>query len=151
MRKYCLVAIFCCSFINLLTAQGNASDSLSLLPDDTVKANKLNALASSYRYTDPVKAENIVRSAIAVSEKINYSYGLSVSYTLQSTLLVNQMKLDSGKLIADKAFTLLKNKKDLLSRDQLGILTNTYGVIFQNRQMYDSATRKYIEAAEIFT
>ena len=39
----------------------------------------------------------------------------------------------------------------MLSRDQLGILTNTYGVIFQYRQMYDSATSKYIEAAGIFT
>ena len=151
MLKFCLAVFFFYSFTNLLFAQQNDSDSLRRLPDDTVKANRLTALASTYRYTDPVKAEGIVRSAITVSEKINYSFGLSAGYTLLSSLLVNQMKLDSGKLIADKAFDLLKDKKDLLSRDQFGILTNTYGVIFQYRQMYDSATSKYIEAANIFT
>lgn len=151
MLKYCLLAFFFCSFTNLLIAQENSADSLRRLPDDTVKANRLHGLASTYRYTDPVKAESIVRSAIAVSQKIDYSFGLAAGYTLQSSLLVNQMKLDSGKLIADKAFALLKDKKDLQSRDQFGILTNTYGVIFQYRQLYDSATSKYIEAARIFT
>lgn len=150
MKKLCLSTITCFCTL-LLTAQQNVADSLSRLPDDTVKVNKLNALATSYRYTDPVKAENILRSAIAVSQKIDYNYGLAASYTLQSTLLVNQTKLDSGKLIADKAFALLKDKKDRLSRDQLGIVTNTYGVIYQNRQLYDSATSRYLEAAEIFT
>ena len=111
MLKYCLSAFFFCSFSNLLIAQENNADSLRRLPDDTVKANRLHALASTYRYTDPVKAESIVRSAIAVSQKIDYSFGLAAGYTLQSSLLVNQLKLDSGKLIADKAFTLLKDKK----------------------------------------
>ena len=69
MRKHWLITILGCLLSNLLTAQSTIPDSLSRLPDDTVKANKLNALASSYRYTDPVKAADITRAAITVSQK----------------------------------------------------------------------------------
>ena len=155
MKNYLLTILFVCFSLPRLSGQINTTDSLEKaiekLPGDTSKVNKLNELASMFKYTDPVKAERITQTAIAVSLKINYSFGLSVAYVLKSTLFVNQMKLDSGKLLADKAYAMLKGNTDSKSRDQVGILTNTYGVIYQNRQLYDSAMEKYIEAAKIFT
>jgi two-component system NarL family sensor kinase len=137
-----------------LAAQNN-SDSLErkieALVADTVKVNRLNDLAERLKETDPITARRLTQSAIDISQKIGYSFGLSAAFVFKSALFINELKLDSGKIFADRANVLLKDKKDIQSLDQLGVLTNNYGRIFQLQQRYDSATEKYLKAVSILT
>jgi two-component system, NarL family, sensor kinase len=153
MRK--LILIIVCFFSLNCVAQTNVADSMQLLidkmPDDTAKVNKLNDLARKIQYSDPLKASLLISSAVSLSEKIKYPLGRSAAYGIQAAIFVNQMKLDSSKIFADRAYQLVKGNVDVKSKNQIGIITNIYGVIYQQQQHYDSATIKYLEAAQIFT
>ena len=121
------------------------------LPDDTSKVNRLNSLAGKIQFVDPVKAIPFLKSAILISEKIKYPLGASIAYGMHANLLFYEMKLDSSKLLLDKAYALVKNNANIQYRNQLALLTNMYGSIQQQKQQYDSAVEKYLEAASIYT
>ncbi|MGB3005222.1 MAG: ATP-binding protein [Chitinophagaceae bacterium] len=122
------------------------------LKDDTFKVNRLIELARSFQHTDLNKADDISNDAIIIAERLKYSYGLSEVYGLKATLNVNQLILDSAELFADKAWGYIKNEKEsVATKNQKGVLFNIYGVIYQQKQMYDSATLKYLDAARLFT
>jgi two-component system, NarL family, sensor kinase len=129
----------------------SAEKNIYTLPDDTVKVNRLNALAGRLQFANPVKAIAVLKSAISIAEKINYPLGASSAYGMQANLLFYEMKLDSAKLLIDKAYALVKNKKDIAHQNQVALLTNLYGSIHQQKQQYDSAVEKYLEAARIYT
>jgi len=139
---------------NLLAQQNDADRQEKIihqLPDDTSKVNKLNALAGKIQFTDPVKAITILKSAIHLSEKIRYPLGASIAYGMQANLLFYEMKLDSSKLLLDKAYALVKDNAGIPYRNQVALLTNMYGSILQQKQEYASAVEKYLEAAKIYT
>lgn len=122
------------------------------LKDDTFKVNRLIGLARSIQHSDLNKADEISDTTIRIAEQLKYSFGLSEVYGLKATLYVNQLMLDSAELFADKAWGYLKNEKESeATRNQTGVIYNIYGVIYQQKQMYDSATLKYLEAARLFT
>jgi len=138
-----------------LSAQQNDVDIqekiINQLPDDTSKVNRLNTLAGKIQFAGPVKAIVLLKSSIRLSEKIKYPLGASTAYGMQANLLFYEMKLDSSKLLLDKAYTLVKNNATIPYRNQVALLTNLYGSIQQQKQQYDSAVEKYLEAAKIYT
>lgn len=147
MRYYIItVMLFFCAAGNL--AAQNISGGTG---NDTAAANRLNELAAKNQFTDPVKAIGNIESAVTLSTKIKYDYGLSVAYSLRAGLLFYEMKLDSSKLLLDKAYTAIKDKKDKASTTQAATILNRYAAIFQRRQNYDSAVAYYLQAMNVFT
>lgn len=120
------------------------------LKDDTAIVNQLNKDAEKIQFSDPVKAIKIINKSIFTAQKINYSFGLSVAYSLRAGLLYYEMKLDSCKLLLDKAYSLVSKYSDKESKNQRANILNRYAAIFQRRQNYDSAVELYLQSANIF-
>ncbi|MBK8710883.1 MAG: tetratricopeptide repeat protein [Niastella sp.] len=124
--------------------------SMMKLADDTARINKMNAYAGKIQFSQPDKAIQVIEETIRIAEKINYSFGLSVAYGLRAGLLFYEMKLDSCKLLVDKAYALINNNTDLASRNQQANLINRYAAIEQRKQNYVSAVELYLKAVSIF-
>ena len=120
------------------------------LKDDTAIVNQLNKDAEKIQFSDPVQAIKIINKTIFTAQKINYSFGLSVAYSLRAGLLYYEMKLDSCKLLLDKAYSLVSKYSDKESKNQRANILNRYAAIFQRRQNYDSAVELYLQSANIF-
>lgn len=120
------------------------------LKDDTAIVNQLNKDAEKIQFPDPDKAIKIINKSIFTAQKINYSFGLSVAYSLRAGLLYYEMKLDSCKLLLDKAYSLVSKYTDKESKNQRANILNRYAAIFQRRQNYDSAVELYLQSANIF-
>lgn len=120
------------------------------LKDDTAIVNQLNKDAEKIQFSDPDKAIKIINKSIFTAQKINYSFGLSVAYSLRAGLLYYEMKLDSCKLLLDKAYSLVSKYTDKESKNQRANILNRYAAIFQRRQNYDSAVELYLQSANIF-
>jgi len=120
MKKYYLIALILSFKITVTEAQRNVTDSLERiivsLPNDTLKVIRLNELVGKLQYLDPKKARIIVEQSIYLSRKIKYTLGLTTAYRLKGVLYVDSIVLDSGKLFYDKAFALVKNRKERLFR-----------------------------------
>ncbi len=123
---------------------------IAVLTDDTPKINRLIKYAEKIQFTDPNKAITIIETTIALSTKVNYPLGLSIAYGLRAGLLFYEMKLDSCKLLLDKAYGLISTYNDKASKNQQANLINRYAAIYQRRQSYDSAVELYLQAANIY-
>lgn len=120
------------------------------MPVDTVKVNRLNDLAVKVIGTDPMMAINIMNKAIQLSEKINYPLGKVIANTNRASMLLYEMKLDSAEMLLDKSYELVKNETSPPFINQQASILQKYGAIFQQRQLYDTAIKKYLEAADLF-
>jgi two-component system, NarL family, sensor kinase len=157
MKHATIILLLTASFFNTVKAQyqylnaDSVRKSFSIMPDDTSKVNRMNDFAAGIMNFEPVVALAVLGDSRAVCEKIKYNYGLSVSYGLESRLLFYQVKFDSGKLLLDKAYHLIEKDKDKRSIIQKATLTHTYANIYHQKQQYDSALTKYLEAIVLFT
>lgn len=155
MIKHLFIALIILIAVQQTVGQQRNSDSLQKeiyqLPDDTSKVNKLNKLAANLFYPDPLTSAAIIKNSIAISEKIKYDFGLSVAYGLQANMLFYQMKLDSCRILVDKAYALVSSSKEIAHRNQAAHLLTRYAAIHQQKQNYDSAVQRYLEAAAIFS
>jgi two-component system, NarL family, sensor kinase len=157
MKHAIIILLLCTCFLVFVKAQYQYLNADSVrniydkLPNDTAKVNRMNDYAASIMNVEPVIALDLLKDARIAAEKINYKYGLSVSYGLESRLLFYQVKFDSGKLLLDKAYNLLEKENDKRSVIQKATLTHTYANIFHQKQQYDSALTKYLEAIALFT
>ncbi len=123
---------------------------IAYLTDDTAKINRLNKYAEKIQFADPYKAITIIEKTIALANKVNYPLGLSIAYGLRAGLLFYEMKLDSCKLLLNKAYSLVSKEKDKASKNQTANLINRYAAIYQRQLNYDSAVALYLQAANIF-
>jgi two-component system, NarL family, sensor kinase len=134
---------------------GNKFDSIekviNTMPDDTVKANRLNELVQKLQYPNPVHAVEIANRSLKLAEQIKYPLGLAISLRLRGVLYADKTILDSAKIYYDKAFKIVKSSNDKLYKRQEGLLFHNYGTLLQIRNKYDSAANYYIEATKIFT
>ena len=119
------------------------------LRDDSAKINKLNKYAEKIQFTDPDKAITVIEKTILLAQKVNYPLGLSVAYSLRAGLLFYEMKLDSCKLLLDKAYSLVNKSNDKASKIQTANILNKYAAIYQRTQNYDSAVELYLQSANI--
>jgi two-component system, NarL family, sensor kinase len=123
---------------------------ITALRDDTAKINRLNKYAEKIQFNDPHKVIAIIDTTIALANKLNYPFGLSIAYGQRANLLFYEMKLDSCKLLVDKAYSLVSKYNDKASKNQIANLKNRYAAIYQRRQNYDSAVELYLQATNIF-
>jgi two-component system, NarL family, sensor kinase len=123
---------------------------ITALRDDTAKINRLNKYAEKIQFNDPYKVIAIIDTTIALANKLNYPLGLSIAYGQRASLLFYEMKLDSCKLLVDKAYSLVSKYNDKASKNQIANLKNRYAAIYQRRQNYDSAVELYLQATNIF-
>jgi two-component system, NarL family, sensor kinase len=153
--KYC-IAFFACFFcavfaLSAQTVSGGATQPAASYAADTATVNRLNAAAAKLQFSDPLQAISTLQQAIILSNKINYPFGLSVAYSLRAGLLFYEMKLDSCRLLLDKAYAAVKNNTDQASQIQVGNILNRYAAIYQRRQDYSAAVEHYLQAMNIFT
>jgi two-component system, NarL family, sensor kinase len=119
-------------------------------PKDTATVNRMNDYAAGIMSNEPMVCLQILRDARLLATAIGYAYGSSVSYGLESRLLFYQVKFDSGKLLLDKAYQLIERNTDKRSIIQKATLTHTYANIYHQKQQYDSALTKYLQAIALF-
>ena len=154
MLKKFLPLLFSLLFMVEVFAQTNTiSDeekSIGYLADDTAKINRLNKYAEKIQFGNPEKVITIIEQTVILATKLNYPLGLSVAYGLRAGLLFYEMKLDSCKLLLDKAYNLVSTKKDKASKNQTANILNRYAAIYQRKQNYDSAVELYIQSENIF-
>ncbi|MCY7290734.1 MAG: sensor histidine kinase [Ferruginibacter sp.] len=154
MLKYFFSILFFFLLVVKLPGQAisinDEEKTIGYLRDDTAKINKLNKYSEKIQFTYPEKAISIIEKTIMLANKVNYPLGLSVAYSLRAGLLYYEMKLDSCKLLLDKAYSLVNNKKDKASKNQIANIINRYAAIYQRRQNYDSAVELYLNAANIY-
>lgn len=138
-----------------VTGQQRVIDSLeqvvASMPGDTSKVKAMNDLVTKLQYVNPGRAAELVTESIALADKIDYELGLAIAYRLRGVLYIDRSILDSGKIFYDKAFNIVKERKERLYRRQEGLLRHNYAVIFHHRQEYDSATALYISAATVYS
>jgi len=105
----------------------------------------LDELSLRYVETNPVKSQKLADQAIALSQKENNTKLLAVAYHRLGTALYNCNRLDSAKLIKDKAIPLASDGDRLLG----GILQKT-GNIEADLGNYETAIQSYFQALTIF-
>ena len=112
--------------------------------------DNLNGYAEKIQFSQPDKAIVSLNTSIATAINIKYPLGLSVAYGLRAGLLFYEMKLDSCKMLLDKAFVLVEDNKEPAYRNQAANLINRYAAIYQRKQNLDLAIERYLAAASIF-
>jgi two-component system NarL family sensor kinase len=153
MKRLSFIMSFLCIQI-VLNAQRMNIDSLmqyvQSMPNDTTKVNKLNELIGLLQFQNHDKAEELSWESIQLAQKLNYTLGLLIARRLRGVLYIDKAQLDSGKYFYDKALALINHSNQPAFIKQKGLLTHNYGVIYHQRQLYDSATMQYLEAIKIF-
>ena len=154
MTRCLLIFLSLTVYAPMLPAQLTAAEGELILlqkqPADAAKVNCLNRYAEKLQFSNPETAIKAMEAAIATAQKINYPLGLSVAYGLRAGLLFYEMKLDTCRLLLDKAFALVKDKKEPTYKNQAGNLINRYAAIEQRKQNFDLAVERYQQAAVIF-
>jgi len=118
IRASLLLLLICLCFFTG-TSQSSSTDSLLniiyAMRDDTAKVNRLNELGIKVQFAEPHITFSVSDAATSIAKRLNYDYGLSLAYAMKANLLFYQMKLDSAKILIDKAYVLVSNKKDIPS------------------------------------
>ncbi len=154
MKKCCLIWL-CIIGLGLQAVSQPLSSSAQLaainkLADDTSKVNRLNELATASFASEPGFVKNVIQQSLQISEKINYPFGASVANGILGSMLIYEMKLDSALLFIDKAYELVKNKKETAFINQQASILQKYGAVLQQKQLYDSAIKKYLQATDLY-
>lgn len=93
---------------------------------------------------NPQRADQLLNGILKISESIHYKLGIATYNGFKSVQYVNQMQLDDVKLTNDKALEYLTGDRSVVAKNQLAVLHNTYGIIYQQREMYDSEAFMYL-------
>jgi len=152
-RQWSIFRIFLVIVLLFLTPELGFShniDSLEIaLQSNELSAAKridiLNELSGQYVETSPVKAQKLAAQAIALAQKEDNIRLLAVAYHRLGTALYNRNRLDSAKLIMDKAILLASDDERLLG----GIYQET-GNIEADLGNYETAIQNYFQALKIF-
>jgi len=154
MTRFLLIFLLLTIYVPLLSAQVTSAEAelifLQKQPADPAKVNRLNSYAEKIQFSNPETAIKAMEASIASAQKINYPLGLSVAYGLRAGLLFYEMKLDTCRLLLDKAFALVKDNKEPAYKNQAANLINRYAAIEQRKQNFDLAMERYQQAAVIF-
>lgn len=140
--KYVLWLLLALPFTSLYAQQKD-------LPGDTAEVNRMIATVRRIQHTDPQKANELLRDVLKISEALRYKRGLAAYYGLKATSAANRMQLDSAKRYNDKALLYIKDDLSVEGKNQLAIIYNTYGVIYHQKQQYDSATVMYLKVVKL--
>ncbi len=116
---------------------------------DTANVNRMIATVRRIQHTDPQKAHQLLNDILKISEARHYNLGMAAYYGFKATNAANRMQLDSAKIYNDKALHYIKEDQSVAAKNQLAVLYNTYGVIYHQKQQYDSATAMYLKTIKV--
>jgi len=119
------------------------------LKDDTAKVNRMILYVRQINNSQPEAANRMILAAEQLSEKIHYDLGLAAVNGYKAVQFCNKMELDSARWYNDKALRYVTETKSVAAKNQLAIIYNSYGVICQQKQLYDSATQIYLKVVEL--
>lgn len=117
---------------------------------DTAKVNRMIATVRRIQHTDPQKAHQLLTDVLKISEALHYKPGMAAYHGFKAIFYSNRVQLDSAKLSNDKALSYIKGDRSVTGKNQLAVLYNTYGVIYQQKQWYDSAAAMYLKAVKLY-
>lgn len=117
---------------------------------DTAKVNRMVATIRRIQHTDPQKSNQLLSDVLKLSEKLRYKPGIAAYYGFKAAFYANRMQLDSAKFFNDKAMSHLKGDYSVTGKNQLAVLYNTYGVIYHQKQAYDSAAIMYLKTVRLY-
>ena len=148
--KMKLLVTLLLSFLFLITSGNNSKDSLLLdlaqSDSDTTKVNKLLMLADNYYYTDLSFAEKTYRSALYLSEKLNYERGVAeAEYALGR--FYSESEYDLSAYFIYKALPYFEAEKDS------GSIANCYnilGIIKSKINDFDKSLNNLFHAEKIY-
>ncbi|MEP7141720.1 MAG: sensor histidine kinase [Ferruginibacter sp.] len=152
--KYITLAIIVFLPLVSLPAQDKQLDSLLTALKksvaDTGKVNLLNTVVSKYQYTDPPKAMEYSLQMIELSKKLQFDYGLAMSYSLAAGLSVGKSDFSEGTKFYTAALELVATEKDTRNRRLYGRIQQGFGVIAYYQEDYSTAVNYYLEAAKTY-
>lgn len=140
--KYRVLLLF------LFWVSGAYAQAFDKLPD-TAKVNRMIMLAMELKQTNLAKSDSIINEVLKISKAIHYRFGIASYYGHLASRQTNEIQLDSAKLSIRKAKEYLEGDNSVLAKKQLANLYNTYGVIYQQQQLYDSAVMMYHQVIRI--
>ncbi len=146
--KSLFTLLFLFSF--LITSGNNSKDSLLLelakSDSDTIKVNKLLMLADSYYYSDPSFAEKTYRSALYLSDKLNFERGVAMAeYALGR--FYSESEYDLSAYFIYKTLPYFEAEKDS------GSIANCYnilGIIKSKINDFDKSLDNFFHAEKIY-
>jgi signal transduction histidine kinase len=151
MKQFFLIWLCICPLLEICQAQQIPDlAGIKKMKDDSAKVNRLNESAEKTLSYDPLLAISILDNSIQLSQKIKYPLGGSIALGIRATMFIYEMKLDSAGFLLDKAFSLVKNETNDSYISQQAALYQKYGSILQQKQLYDSAIKRYLLAAELY-
>ncbi|MEP7109265.1 MAG: ATP-binding protein [Ferruginibacter sp.] len=152
--KYIALSVIFILSVAVLTAQDKQLDSLlnalKQSAGDTNKVNLLNSIILKYQYTDPPKAMEYSLQMIELSKKLQFNYGLALSYSLAGGLLVGKSDFAGAIKYFNEAMRLVTMEKDLRNKKLYGRIRQSFGVIAYYQEDYSTAVEYYLEAAGIY-
>ncbi|RYF86922.1 MAG: hypothetical protein EOO03_11220, partial [Chitinophagaceae bacterium] len=151
MKQFFLIWLLSAAVFRIGMAQQSAELAIiQKMKDDSAKVNRLNELAEKTMAYNPALAIDILDRAIQIAQKAGYALGASVANGTRATMFIYEMKLDSATLLLDKGFALVEKEEGEPYIRQQASLHQKYGSVLQQRQLYDSAIKKYLLAGELF-
>jgi len=118
-------------------------------PADTGRVRTLNLLIRQFEYTDTAKAARYARESVALSRKLQDTYGLAVAYRLSGILAVDRSDLEEASRLYDTAGQLLSGQKDRGYQVQQALLLQNQSAVCQFREQYRQAVTLCLDAATL--
>src|SRR5438876_1875400 len=118
MRKKISISLFGLIFsINFLNAQVKPADSLysllvSHIQEDTVRVNLLNSLAFEFRKAKPETTDSLIKQAIELADKLNYSKGKGYALAIEGGRYYAKLKYKEGDSVFAISKQLLESVND---------------------------------------
>ncbi|MGZ8523415.1 MAG: ATP-binding protein [Chitinophagaceae bacterium] len=152
--KYTALSVIFILGIASLSAQDKQLDSLLVAlkrsGEDTNKVNLLNTVISKYQYSDPPKAMEYSLQMIELAKKVQFNYGLAMSYSLAGGLSVEKSDFPAGTRFYKQALELVTKENDLRHKKLFGRIKQSFGVIAYYQEDYSTAVVYYLEAASVY-
>jgi tetratricopeptide (TPR) repeat protein len=119
---------------------------LSRMPDDTVKVKKLLASSQELSWTDMSTAESMASMALALSEKLDYRWGMAHSKYGIAVLF----KDSDFKITEELVLESLEHARQLNDSLLIANIYNTIGNMKDNVREQEDAVRYYTMALDIY-
>ena len=149
MRKYLLVLF--AIFISACSFAGNKIDSLKALlktqPEDSTRAHTLMSLAYMMVHQDQKESIKLAREALALSEKVNYSYGIGYTNFEIGKYMQATSNFDSALYYFDKTFFYFEKAG---KKDDIGRSYYAKGMIASTRGNMGDAENFFMKSQKIF-
>ncbi|MCB9299094.1 MAG: response regulator [Lewinellaceae bacterium] len=149
MNKFPAMLLACLLVVSLFSQSGSLDSlkqALVAANQDTHKVNLLNQLSAAYRSVDPVQCRDFAQQAVRLSERLEFSRGLSrACYNLAAGYYYSG-QFDSVYTMAERAVELGQESNDFI------LLNSAYGLMASaafDEGDYERAVANNMKALEV--